>query len=111
MEIAQALALLLLFCMGALVFFSRRVSALKDEAAAAERSWFLERVEYDKQIDGNKTTIEALTADLNEARRSPPPRLDTTAQDLMHDLTARGAAVVKITVVDPASILLRSPRE
>lgn len=46
------------------------------------------------------------------ARRRPKadPRLDVTAQDLLHDLTKRGAAIIKVDVIDPSNLLLRSPR-
>lgn len=41
----------------------------------------------------------------------PLPRAATLdAQQLIHDLTRNGAAIVKIEVVDPANLLLRSPR-
>jgi len=36
--------------------------------------------------------------------------LTVDAQALMHDLTAYGHSVVKVLVVNPADILLRSPR-
>ncbi len=42
----------------------------------------------------------------NVATRKP----DLTAQDLLHDLTRRGAAILKVEVLDPANLLLRSPR-
>lgn len=38
------------------------------------------------------------------------PRLDTSALDLLHDLTRRGGAVLKVEVIDPANLLLRSPK-
>lgn len=38
------------------------------------------------------------------------PKLDITAQDLLHDLTRRGGAVLKVEVIDPTNLLLRSPR-
>ncbi len=37
-------------------------------------------------------------------------KLDLTAQDLLHDLTRRGAAVLKVEVIDAANLMLRSPR-
>jgi hypothetical protein len=38
------------------------------------------------------------------------PRLDLSAQELLHDLTRRGGAVVKVEVIDAANLLLRSPK-
>lgn len=45
---------------------------------------------------------------IRRKRRSPAPTLD--AQDLLHDLTARGAAILKVEVINPANLMLRSPR-
>lgn len=42
--------------------------------------------------------------------KKPTRRLDMTAQDLLHDLTQRGAAILKVEVIDAANLLLRSPR-
>lgn len=39
------------------------------------------------------------------------PKLDIGAQDLLHDLTARGQAILRVEVIDPANFLLRSPRQ
>jgi hypothetical protein len=39
------------------------------------------------------------------------PKLDLTAQDLLHDLTRRGGAMLRVEVIDPANLMLRSPRE
>lgn len=47
---------------------------------------------------------------LRRARRSPPPKMTLEAEDLAHDLTTRGFAVVKMTVIDPTNLLLRRPR-
>lgn len=46
------------------------------------------------------------------AVKAPPAKetLELTAQDLLHDLTRRGQAVLRVEVIDPANILLRSPR-
>ena len=38
------------------------------------------------------------------------PRPDTTAADLLHDLTRQGQAVIRVEVIDPANLFLRSPR-
>ena len=38
------------------------------------------------------------------------PRLDTTAQDLLHDLTRRGGVTLQIQVLDPDAIFLRRPQ-
>ncbi len=42
--------------------------------------------------------------------KKPPPRLDESALDLLHDLTRRGAAILKVEVIDPAGLMIRSPR-
>lgn len=36
--------------------------------------------------------------------------LDITAQKLLFDLSRHGAAVLKVEVLDPANLILRSPR-
>lgn len=43
-------------------------------------------------------------------KTSPKPKPDITAQDLLHDLTTRGAAILRVEVMDPSQLLLRSPR-
>lgn len=54
-----------------------------------------------------------LREDLESAKKAPPaaPKLDVSAQDLIHDMTRRGHAIVRIEILDPSSILLRSPRD
>ncbi len=42
--------------------------------------------------------------------KKPPRRYDLTAQDLLHDLTHRGSAILKVEVIDAANLMLRSPR-
>ncbi len=37
--------------------------------------------------------------------------LDISAADLLHDLTVKGHAVLKVEVIDMANLLLRSPRD
>ena len=37
-------------------------------------------------------------------------KLDITAQDLLHDFTRRGAAILRVEVIDPSNLMLRSPR-
>lgn len=37
-------------------------------------------------------------------------KYDLSAQQLLHDLTRHGGAVVKVDVINPADLLLRSPR-
>ncbi len=37
-------------------------------------------------------------------------KLDITAQDLLHDFTRRGASILRVEVIDPSSLMLRSPR-
>ncbi len=38
------------------------------------------------------------------------PALAIEARDLIHDLTKRGSAVLRVEVIDAANLLLRSPR-
>ncbi len=42
--------------------------------------------------------------------RKPQKKLDVSAQDLLHDLSRHGNAVIKVEVIDAANLLLRSPR-
>jgi len=42
--------------------------------------------------------------------KKPPKRFDASAQDLLHDLTRRGASILRVEVIDPAGLMLRSPR-
>jgi hypothetical protein len=47
-------------------------------------------------------------------RQTKKQKKQSQSQDatmLMHHLTRRGAAVIKVTVVDPQDIFLRSPRD
>ena len=37
-------------------------------------------------------------------------KLDITAQDLLHDFTRRGASILRVEIIDPSSLMLRSPR-
>ncbi len=43
-------------------------------------------------------------------KKKPEPVPDITAQELLHDLTRQGSAVLRIQVLNTADILLRSPR-
>lgn len=43
---------------------------------------------------------------LRHLKKRPTKQLDTTAQDLLHDLTTRGQAVLKVEVLDPSRFLL-----
>ena len=49
-----------------------------------------------------------LFARLRQAKKKPAPTYD--AQDLLHDLTQRGQAVLRVQVIDAANLMLRSPR-
>jgi hypothetical protein len=42
--------------------------------------------------------------------RPAPKRHDSTAKDLLHDLTRRGNAILRVEVIDPENLILRSPR-
>lgn len=45
---------------------------------------------------------------LKTTRKKRAP--DLTAQHLLHDLTRHGQAILRVEVIDPANLLLRSPR-
>lgn len=50
---------------------------------------------------------------LRERRRikaAPAPQPTLSAEDLLHDLLTRGQAILRVEVIDPANLLLRSPR-
>jgi len=38
-------------------------------------------------------------------------KLDVSALDLLHELTTRGSAIVRLEVIDQGQLFLRSPRE
>lgn len=42
-------------------------------------------------------------------KKPPKPLKSLDATSLLHDLTRNGEAVIRVTVVDPESIFLRSP--
>lgn len=42
--------------------------------------------------------------------RKKKQKYDLTAQDLLHDLTRRGQAILRVEVIDAANLMLRSPR-
>lgn len=50
---------------------------------------------------------QALRRELEAAQKAPALTLE--AESLLHDLT-RGPAIVRIEVIDPKHLLLRSPR-
>ncbi len=43
-------------------------------------------------------------------KKKIPPRLDQNAQDLLHDLTHRGNALLKIEILDAANFFIRRPQ-
>lgn len=49
-----------------------------------------------------------LAFQLRQVKKKPRPT--TGAEDLLHDLTRRGSAVIRVEVIDPANIFLRSPK-
>lgn len=42
--------------------------------------------------------------------KKQPKTLTTTAEDLLHDLTRKGISVLRVEVIDPSHLFLRSPR-
>lgn len=46
---------------------------------------------------------------LRRKAKAPKPQPTLTAEQLLHDLTA-GQAIVRVEVVDPTNLFLRSPR-
>jgi hypothetical protein len=48
---------------------------------------------------------------LVKQHKSPrKPQLSLSAEDLLHDLTRSGGAVLRVEVINPANLMLRSPR-
>ena len=48
---------------------------------------------------------------LHRQKKTPrKPQLSMSAEDLLHDLTRRGTAVLKVEVIDPANLYLRRTR-
>lgn len=44
-------------------------------------------------------------------RRKPPdPKPTLGAEDLLHDLLSQGQAILRVEVIDPTNLILRSPR-
>lgn len=60
-----------------------------------------------------KAKLLASVEELRASKASPPavPKYDVSAQDLIHDMTRRGHAIVRMEILDPSALLLRSPRE
>ncbi len=57
------------------------------------------------------TVINAiLSAILLRKNKQKPPQPNLTAEDLLHDLLGRGQAILRVEVIDPTNLLLRSPR-
>ncbi len=42
---------------------------------------------------------------------TPPPKPTLTAEQLLHDLTTSGQAVIRVEVIDAKNLFLRSPRQ
>jgi len=61
---------------------------------------------------GISIAANCVLATLLTLRRSQKsdPKLTLDAQDLLHDLTTKGKAVVKVEVIDVSNFYLRSPR-
>lgn len=49
--------------------------------------------------------------ELKKAKKSPPPQQTVEATQILHDLTISGAAIVKVTRLDPNNFIVRSPRD
>ena len=43
-------------------------------------------------------------------RKAKPPQPTLTAEELLHDLLGRGQAILRVEVIDPTNLILRSPR-
>lgn len=97
-EVAASLAVAIICCVWSLYqcMRCRKVQLTAEAERDAER-----RCRSDAEIARDKAIL-----DLKDFQKKP----DLDAADLLHDLTKRGQAVVKIQVIDPSSILLRSPR-
>jgi hypothetical protein len=44
------------------------------------------------------------------SRRSPPRKKDITAEELLYDLLDRQQAILRVTVINPENLMLRSHR-
>lgn len=64
--------------------------------------------DQEHQLTQQRQEIERLLAELAEKKASP--QLATDAQQLLHDMTAHGNAVVRIIPISPADLFYRSPR-
>ena len=48
---------------------------------------------------------------LHKQKKTPrKPQLSMGAEDLLHDLTKSGSAILRVEVIDPAQLYLRRPR-
>lgn len=47
---------------------------------------------------------------LYRSKKRPPKKLSTTAEELLHEFTRNGSAVLRVQVIDQEQIFLRSPR-
>lgn len=48
---------------------------------------------------------------LHRQKKTPrKPQLSMGAEDLLHDLTKSGSAILRVEVIDPANLYLRRPR-
>jgi hypothetical protein len=97
-----ALALMASAVSGLLSFYvtRRRMSGLYQKMA--DDYAFLHG-NYNQLLTDQKTLRQELAA----AKKRPP---NETAEELLHELTGNGAALIKITVVPSENVFLRSPR-
>ena len=55
-----------------------------------------------------KASTATFAAELEKARKAPAPTL--SAEELLHQMTTQGSAIVRIECLNPADLFLRSPR-
>lgn len=55
-----------------------------------------------------KDDAKAFAEELEKARKAPAPTL--TAEQLLHQMTANGAAILRVECLNPNDLFLRSPR-
>lgn len=70
-------------------------------------------IAQDKECETLRITLREQDLRIVELMKFPPRKetLELTAADLLHDLTTKGRAVLKVDVIDMANLLLRSPRD
>jgi hypothetical protein len=71
---------------------------------------FLKNKSLKEDIETNFVDISALKKDLERLKNLPKTEVRTVeAQQILHDMTAYGASIVKITPISPSEVFWRHP--